>query len=295
MKRLSRQCATREEILAFAMELTSFDASTRSKELRARVLITIAQKPAIFPQRRSQRSETPIIPQNNQPAMATPTRPTKRTFRPTSNQSPNPLQAPILPATIQTSLLNVGMRVRKSVPEGYKTRPKSPTNTNGYGPFRVEGNLHRSYSSTGLLPYCGTLKVGNLEQEQTPSFDDLPPLISYDDDDGGFPSSQESTFSEASSGNRYAALPLLVNSNKRLYDEQEQLSPLHPDPLRSSPLFDTDTSRIMALRPMLQPKTRKAPPMDDRVVKIRQGEDMDVDDFGEAEFLENGSDLEDEL
>ena len=226
--------------------------------------------------------------------MATPTRSTKRTFRLISNQSPDSLQAP-LPASIQTSLLNVGMRIRKSVPEGYKTRPKSPPTTNSYSPFRVEGNLHRSYSSTGLLPYCGILKTGNIEQEQTPSFDDLPPLISHDEDDGGFPSSQESTLSVVSSGDRYAALPLLVNSNKRLYDEQEQLSPSHPDPLRSSPLFDTDTSCLMALRPMLQPKTRKAPPIGDRLVKTRQGEDMDIDDFGEAEFLEYRSDLEDEL
>ncbi|CCC07736.1 hypothetical protein SMACR_01303 [Sordaria macrospora] len=32
-----------------------------------------------------------------------------------------PLNGPVLPSTIKSSLLNVGMRVRKSVPEGYKT------------------------------------------------------------------------------------------------------------------------------------------------------------------------------
>lgn len=54
--------------------------------------------------------------------MATSSRPVKRVFRHYSNQSSNPLQGPDLSASIQTSLLNVGMRIRKSVPEGYKTK-----------------------------------------------------------------------------------------------------------------------------------------------------------------------------
>ena len=33
------------------------------------------------------------------------------------------MYSPSLPASIQSSLLNVGMRVRKSVPEGYKIEP----------------------------------------------------------------------------------------------------------------------------------------------------------------------------
>lgn len=37
------------------------------------------------------------------------------------DSSPLPLGAPPLPAAVQASLLHVGMRIRKSVPEGYKT------------------------------------------------------------------------------------------------------------------------------------------------------------------------------
>ncbi|GAM83138.1 hypothetical protein ANO11243_011240 [Dothideomycetidae sp. 11243] len=48
-----------------------------------------------------------------------------------STSSPNPSDTvpirPQLPAQIQSSLLNVGMRIRKSVPEGYKTHKTLPS------------------------------------------------------------------------------------------------------------------------------------------------------------------------
>lgn len=225
--------------------------------------------------------------------MATPSRPVKRAFRHNSDQILNPLNGPTLPATIQTSLLSVGMRIRKSVPEGYKTKPKQPPPIHHHGSFRVENNLHRDCCPTGLLPYCGILKTGNLEQEQTPQVDDLPPL-DFDDDDGGFPSSQESSTSEMSSGDRYAALPLLANCNKRPYDDQEQLSPVHPDPLRSHPFGRIDDTFLMARRPMLQPKTRKARPVTEMVAKNSR-EVMDLDDFVEADFLRFEHNMDEEI
>lgn len=216
--------------------------------------------------------------------MTTPSRPVKRAFRHQSNQFSNPHHGPILSATIQTSLLNVGMRIRKSVPEGYKTKPEVFSTSNSYGPLRVDGSLHRNYSPVGLLPYCGIFKTGNLEQEPTPLQDDVPPLDCSIDDDA-FPSSQESIQSEIPLGDRFASLPLLVNGNKRPYDEQEEPSPTHPDPLHSHPSGNTNATHVMALRPMLQPKTRKVWPVRERRLKD-QGEDgMDVDEFEEAEFL----------
>lgn len=216
--------------------------------------------------------------------MATPSRPVKRALRYDSSQTLKPLQGPILPATIQTSLLNVGMRIRKSVSEGYRNIPKSPRTTLTYGASRIEDSSHRNYSPAGLLPYCGILKTGNFEQGTTPLQDDLPPLDFANDNDG-VPSSQETTLSEVSVGDRYALLPLLVNSNKRPYDEQEELSPTHPDPLRSHPSRPMSDSRMMALRPMLQPKTRKVRPVGENSIKDQEDEDMDVDGFEEAKFL----------
>jgi len=40
----------------------------------------------------------------------------------TATQRPRESLAPTLPGPLQTGLLNVGMRVRKAVPEGYKTQ-----------------------------------------------------------------------------------------------------------------------------------------------------------------------------
>lgn len=218
--------------------------------------------------------------------MTTPPRPVKRTFRHDSNQVSNPHQGPILCATIQTSLLNVGMRIRKSVPEGYKTKPKVLSTSNSYSPLRVDGSLHRNYSPAGLLPYCGIFKTGNLEQEPTPLQDDVPPLDCSNDDDA-LPSSQESILSDIplGLGDRFASLPLLVNDNKRPYDEQEEPSPTHPDPLHSHPSGNANATHFMALRPMLQPKTRKVRPVREESLKDQGEEGMDVDEFEEVEFL----------
>ena len=223
--------------------------------------------------------------------MATSSRPVKRAFRCHNDQNPALLQGPTLPAAIQTSLLNVGMRIRKSVPEGYKTKAKASAITTTYKPFSVDGSLHCNYSSfSGLLPYCDLLKTGN-HQEQPTEVDDLPPL-QFDDDDSGFPSSQESVTSNVPSGDRYGALTLLVNSNKRPLEDQELLSPVHPDPLRSHPLGDAGSRQTMGLRPMLQPKTRKARLIDEKVVGNQRDEIMDIDDFEEANFLSFEDDME---
>ena len=181
------------------------------------------------------------------------------------------------------------MRIRKAVPEGYKTSPKTLF-SNSYGSFRVDGSLHRNYSSAGLMPYCGILKTGNLEPQ--PSEADVPPL-DFGPGDSDFPSSQESALSETSMGGRFDALPLLVNSNKRLY-EDDGPSPVHPDPLRSNPIHGSPAARDMALRPILQPKTRKAVSVGGGMLKEQEVEVMDVDDFEDATFLNYENMIEDE-
>ncbi|KAF2756958.1 hypothetical protein EJ05DRAFT_48852 [Pseudovirgaria hyperparasitica] len=77
--------------------------------------------------------------------------------------------APALPASIQSNLLTVGMRVRKSVPEGYKTHklgfhdvrstdvrlPDAPSTVSAARPAELQ-------------PYCGLLNVGGYgPQERT--------------------------------------------------------------------------------------------------------------------------------
>ncbi|KAL1884231.1 hypothetical protein VTK73DRAFT_5367 [Phialemonium thermophilum] len=97
-----------------------------------------------------------------------------------NNPSDTTDRAPLLPPSVQANLLSVGMRVRKSVPEGYKTGGP-------YGslPFCIEadGTAHSTIPSPGapfssarmptptsppqsssreLLPFCGIHRVGGL-------------------------------------------------------------------------------------------------------------------------------------
>ncbi|KKY35761.1 putative ribonucleotide reductase inhibitor [Diaporthe ampelina] len=146
---------------------------------------------------------------------------------------------PVLPADTQSHLLNVGMRVRKSVPEGYKTGSYSAFSlwsdndaTNMKNMATPPPALVRAPSSaTGqreLLPFCGINKVGGLSSQpasgsdaptvtvprlqvgSVPSIDDVPSLTS----------SQGSIDSNAS----HSALTIntaSTASRKRVYSEDE--------------------------------------------------------------------------
>jgi Ribonucleotide reductase inhibitor len=82
-----------------------------------------------------------------------------------------------LDASTQASLLNVGMRIRKAVPEGYKTHktaastaePRRPAAVSAVPPFAPGGS--GSLPSSGpreLTPFCGLHKVGGLRQQEEP-------------------------------------------------------------------------------------------------------------------------------
>ncbi|RKU45536.1 hypothetical protein DL546_004497 [Coniochaeta pulveracea] len=98
------------------------------------------------------------------------------------------------PAQIQANLINVGMRVRKSVPEGYKTGalyggfslwadgdgPKKPLTTSV-----ASAGVNRPVVRRELDPFCGINKVGGLSvQPDIPGLDDLPGLTSSQDSVG---------------------------------------------------------------------------------------------------------------
>ncbi|KAF2396282.1 hypothetical protein EJ06DRAFT_551674 [Trichodelitschia bisporula] len=84
------------------------------------------------------------------------------TFR---SQAAPPPSAPVLPDAVQASLLTVGMRIRKAVPEGYKTHKTTAaksldsTSERDIGMLRAPPQRPRE-----LVPYCGLLKVGGMEQ-----------------------------------------------------------------------------------------------------------------------------------
>ena len=205
--------------------------------------------------------------------------------------APTSTLGPVLPATIQSSLLNVGMRVRKSVPEGYKTKQKmfcDPSKPFGASTSRSNRNQSASASFNGLLPYCGTLKVGGYESQlPVPEETDLPPLQS-DSDDWGFPSSQESYVSTISNTSLIAPAHVPIettSSNKRRReDADEEDLDLESQPVspRSRPISHTRMPNLNDIRTIALPKSRRKV---FQAGEIEESEMVDVGDFGEAAFL----------
>ncbi|TFB01082.1 hypothetical protein CCMA1212_006762 [Trichoderma ghanense] len=140
----------------------------------------------------------------------------------TSNVSSEPALRPALPANVQANLLSVGMRVRKSVPEGYKTTTTTSSNSILVWNDGKSGGAKTTSSAAAvtrpvakeLLPFCGINKVGGMDTQPESGYD-------YDVDEEDVPAldqvpelsmSQESTDSVGESG----------PSRKRFLDEQDE-------------------------------------------------------------------------
>ena len=85
--------------------------------------------------------------------------------------------APTLPGQVQADLLSVGMRVRKSVPEGYKTHKPSPLPSPTHSPLSTpamagfEAEFPQDSLPDGrqreLLPFCGLHRIGGYAEQPT--------------------------------------------------------------------------------------------------------------------------------
>src|SRR5579862_2121421 len=137
--------------------------------------------------------------------------------------------APLLPAAIQSSLLNVGMRIRKSVPEGYKTGRYCGSGTvagDSSPPYATAGKI-ASFNDrhlTELTPYCGIMKVGD-HALQRDGYDKKPGCEINDalyHDQFDFPGdSQDSTISTPSA-DAMPASPQIVNPQKRPLENESE-------------------------------------------------------------------------
>ncbi|KAI1309621.1 ribonucleotide reductase inhibitor-domain-containing protein [Xylaria venustula] len=85
-----------------------------------------------------------------------------------------PESAPNLPSSVQSNLLSVGMRIRKSVPEGYKTGNYTSfalwdeSDIDPSTKIMGEGQRSRANAFSSpreLLPFCGIHKVGGLDTQ----------------------------------------------------------------------------------------------------------------------------------
>ncbi|KZL80800.1 ribonucleotide reductase inhibitor [Colletotrichum incanum] len=214
-------------------------------------------------------------------------------FATRSGPAPTPA-ANNLPSEVQSNLLSVGMRVRKSVPEGYKTGTYSsfklwsetperrttvvrPTNAAG-NPNTTARHLSAA-TQRELLPFCGINKVGGLasqpahasedeyEEGDMPGLDDMPGLSSSQE-------SVESVESTASDG----------RSKKRFFADDETDEPVQMWANHSAWLESEVSPRSLApsgwanARPFAVPrKSRRKPAVEQ--------ENLAVDDFDEADFL----------
>jgi len=129
--------------------------------------------------------------------------------------------SPPLPADTQASLLSVGMRVRKSVPEGYKTH--KTLGTAGYpfpstAPPASSAPVRPAYNSATsgpreLAPFCGLHKIGGF----------LAPQASYEPP----PSSAPAAFGTVDQG--FYAMPGLSLSQGTIASTQGSLSSFAAD------------------------------------------------------------------
>ena len=205
------------------------------------------------------------------------------------------VQGHYLPATIQSSLLDVGMRVRKSVPEGYKTKRKvsatAPPTFDAASDHSkgMRGNISTEFP--GLVPYCGIPKVGDYSLQPAPAEDDIPPL-EFDTDDWSLSllSSQESSDVTASSAPTPASPPLKNDKKRHRQDADDEDLGLEAQPVspRSRPVSHTRMPNLDHIRQVCVPKSRRKPLMQGWCSNdnLKESEMIDVGDFGDASYLE---------
>ncbi len=176
----------------------------------------------------------------------------KSTYNATSNagesapSNASSTSAPALPASVQSNLLSVGMRVRKSVPEGYKTGSAyggfslwSDADGKGASPTRSPATVAPA-TARELTPFCGIHKIGGFDVQPSSCYDgfSLPSAVFQTvagddsvpaaDDIPGLTSSQESAASDDSMDSRLPFVPAAMASvrsattnRKRFFNDDE--------------------------------------------------------------------------
>ncbi|KAF2671262.1 hypothetical protein BT63DRAFT_423468 [Microthyrium microscopicum] len=135
-------------------------------------------------------------------------------------------RAPTLTPAVQSSLLSVGMRIRKAVPEGYKTHKtslfKDPSPLAPIASYQASSRSNVTPPRPqGLQPFCGLHKVGGLGIQNS-QLDDMDSYgMSYggaNDNNLWWPGSQDSNASVAGD---HGILIRYIPQNKRRMDDQD--------------------------------------------------------------------------
>ncbi|PHH61203.1 hypothetical protein CDD81_684 [Ophiocordyceps australis] len=201
---------------------------------------------------------------------------------------------PQIPDNVAANLMSVGMRVRKSVPEGYRNVDtgvfKLWTESNSPG----QAQTHRATQPVHeLLPFCGLNKVGGLHVQPQADFDgeddDIPSMNAIP----GLTLSQESVQSTDSEPQQPKP-----QSRKRLFTPNDDSAALVPT-LWVPKAFDGEISPH-TLAPGSWPNARVIATPHSHLQKSTALADMGQEnmlidhDFDEADFLVygNGRDVE---
>ncbi|KAL1302765.1 hypothetical protein AAFC00_003112 [Neodothiora populina] len=163
-----------------------------------------------------------------------------------------PAFAPPLPDPVQSQLMNMGMRIRKSVPEGYKTHKTLPTSSAPpmMAPTTRKPTLTPSESAPSssapatlytkpneLVPMCGLHKIGGYASQPTSSL----PALSHSQ------STLASSWSSTAAQSTPNASHMNNNSNnnlrKRSYDDEieDELDAIFSDEQGDEDDVDNDT------------------------------------------------------
>ena len=177
---------------------------------------------------------------------------------------------PVVSAKVQASLLSVGMRVRKSVADGYKTQIALEKEKMAPVLNKPEPSVSQPYSNptrSELAPFSGDVRSSNS-------------LVTDDGDAFSLPpSSQESTSSDAS-------VPVMPNGQKRRFDIGNDIFADEESDSESEtfPSFQVPPLGRPILSPSLGQQRR-------RILSIQRKSlandepTMELDDFEEASFL----------
>jgi hypothetical protein len=167
--------------------------------------------------------------------------------------------SPALPAETQSSLLSVGMRVRKSVPEGYKTHKTMPAEEFPF-PSTAPANAaptrpvyDSTTSSRELAPFCGLHKIGGFSSQDSfaahpssapPAF----PIGSQGHNSVPVLSMSQSTIPSTQSSIVSSIAPR--QSNKRSYDEEieDDLDAYFDDVEAEEPVTPVEGRQIARLK-----------------------------------------------
>ncbi|KAL9052641.1 MAG: hypothetical protein Q9162_005268 [Coniocarpon cinnabarinum] len=190
---------------------------------------------------------------------------------PASPPSP-PTHTP--PSQIQSSLLSVGMRVRKAVPSGYQTKSLDAAYKTSAVSAVSSASASFGGNSRRLEPLCGMHKIGGYGTQSYAPFS-----IDQENAQMSFISSQESNISSLSATSEPCTPSAIRNPDKkRTWMDEEEDEGMDGDCEDNSAFSVMMRSSIV--RRKIKPLIRR------RDVALSTGAGaMEVEDFGDAAFL----------